>query len=176
MSTVPALLRGLARLLPGTDASAPAAADMARLREMLYDRQRPGDQSQAALALVESRSLDAEEIIRQGLRQTSSAEVFAALAAALRLKRDTRFVDELLAALGSGQPAIRQSPALALAELSDPQVVRHLQALVQDARTESAIRRAAVSALGHSGSRSAVGVLLDLLKSEEERRRQAAHQ
>jgi HEAT repeat protein len=174
MSIVPALLLGLNVLLPGMDAPVPSPVDTARLCEMLYDRQHPAEQSQAALLLVENHSLEAEEIVRQGLRQTSAPETFAALAAALRLKRDARFVDELLAALGGGLPAIRQSAAFTLAELSNPQVLQHLQGLVEDARTEWVMRRAAITALGRSNSRSAVPVLLDLLDGQEERLRKAA--
>src|SRR5207248_295037 len=48
-----ALLLGLA-MPPATDAPAPTAADPARLREMLQDRQHPRSQSQAALLLLQA--------------------------------------------------------------------------------------------------------------------------
>src|SRR5262245_57303763 len=176
MPVSPPLLLIFAMLLLRGDPAMHPAADTAQLREMLYDRQQPRNQSQAALSLVESNSPAAEEIVRGGLRQTDSAEVFLALAAAIRLKRDSRFVDELLEALDRGQPSTRQTAALTLAELADAKVVRHLKALLEDAGTESAIRQAVVSALGRSGSRPAAQLLLDQLSSDDGRVREAAAQ
>jgi HEAT repeat protein len=176
MPVSPPLLLIFAMLLLSADPAMHPAADTAQLREMLYDRQQPRNQSQAALSLVESSSRDAEEVVRGGLRQTDSAEVFLALAAAIRLKRDSRFVDELLEALDRGQPSTRQTAALTLAELADAKVVRHLKALLDDAGTESAIRQAVVSALGRSGSRPAAQLLLDQLSSDDGRVREAAAQ
>ncbi len=76
--------------------------------------------------------------------------------------------------LAGGQPAIRQSSAEALAELADLALVRRLQALVEDERTDSALRQIALWALGHSGQKAAVVVLLDQLSNPEEMLRQSA--
>src|SRR5262245_25490185 len=97
MGATPSWLLALGLSLPAGPADlAPVRSDPAHLREMLQDRQHPRLQSQAALLLVQDRSSDATEIIRQGLQQTESQEIFLALADALRLCRDRRFVEELL--------------------------------------------------------------------------------
>ena len=86
MNTVPTLLLGLGLLLAETP-----DADPARLREMLYDRQQPRGQSQAALLLVQARTPEADAIIRQGLCQTETPEQFQALAGALRMLPPSTF-------------------------------------------------------------------------------------
>lgn len=174
MTTIQPLLLGLGLLLPAAGSPVHLPTDPARLREMLQDRQHPRSQSQAALLLVQSTSPDAEEVVREGLRQIDSPEIFLALAGAVRLQRDTRFVDELLAALQSGQPALLQGAALTLAELADATVVLRLQALSEDPKADRTARIAALGVLGQSGSKSAVVVLLDQLSSDEELIRQAA--
>src|SRR5262249_54560882 len=95
---------------------------------MLHDRPHPRTHSQAALRLVQARSAEAEEIIHQGLKQTDATEVFLALAEALRMQKDTRFVEDLLAALANGRPAVRQAAADTLADLADAGVILRLQA------------------------------------------------
>jgi HEAT repeat protein len=174
MSTIYPLLLSLGILMPDADSSPVPPADPAHLKEMLQDRQHPLSQSQAALLLVQSRSSAAVEMVQRGLRQTDSPEVFLALAGAIRLQRDTRFMDEFLAALTGGQPAIRQSTAETLAELADPKIILRLQGLVEDSKVELAVRQAAVWALGRSGRRAAAVVLLDQLSSNEEAIRQSA--
>src|SRR5205085_366271 len=104
MSSAGALLLTLAMAVHGAD---PAAPDLPRLREMLYDRQAPLQQSQAALLLVAAPDAGAAEVVRRGLRQTDSVEVFLALSAALRTARDGRFCDELLSALAGPRPNVR---------------------------------------------------------------------
>ena len=173
MSLCRPILLGLSLLLSGAEV-ADSPQDVARLREMLSDQQHPRNQSQAALVLVQSHAPAAEEIVRQGLRHTNAREAFFALTAALRLARDARYQDELLAALAGGQPDVRQAAAATLAELGDVQILRRLQALVEDPKAEWAVRQAAVFALGQSGRREAVVILLDQLSSEEEKLRQAA--
>lgn len=148
--------------------------DVARLREMLQDRQNSRSQSQAALLLVQSTSRHAEEIVRDGLRQTDSPQVFSALASALRLQRDLRFTEELLGALKSGHPTLCQSATETLAELADDGIVLRLQALAEDNKADSTARQLALWTLGQSGHKSAVIVLLDQLSSNEEVYRQAA--
>src|SRR5262245_38336912 len=122
----------LGLLPPTAPAAPPGPTDPARLRELLQDRQHPRNQSQAALLLVQDPSPEARHIIRWGLRQTDSPEVFQALAAALRLARDGRFADELFAALAGGRPPFRQAAAEALAELADGRVILRLQNLIDD--------------------------------------------
>ncbi len=172
MSVAHALLLGLVLAGPGERPAAPA--DVARLRELLQDRQHPNGQSQAALLLLQDRSTEAEAVARQGLRQTESVEPFLALAAAVRLRQDGRFTEELLRALGSTRPAIRQSATEALAALAGPEVVLRLQALAQDARVELPVRQAALAALGRNGRKAAALVLLDQLSNDDPTLRQAA--
>jgi HEAT repeat protein len=174
MSTFHTLLLNLGMLLPMADVPAPTTTDPARLREMLHDRQHPRSQSQAALLLVQCRTSDAEDIVRRGLRQTDSPEVFFALAAALRVHRDHRFLTELLTALSGGQASIRQAAAETLAELADADAVVRLRALAGDAKVEPAARQLAVWTLGRCGLKTAVLPLLDQLASDQELLRQAA--
>lgn len=174
MSAVHTLILSLGMLLPaGQGASAPAN-DPARWREVLFDRQHPRQQSQAALLLLQTPSLDAEEIIRQGLRQTNAPEVFTALASSIRLTRDRRFVEELFAALTGGLPALRQATSDTLAVLADSSLVARLQALVEDSRADRAVRQAALTILGRTGRKEAVGVLLDHLAGKDDQFRQAS--
>jgi HEAT repeat protein len=173
MILVSPIVLGLALLL-GAEAPPTHTPDSARLRELLYNTQHPRSQSQAALLLVQDASTDAATTVRQGLRQTNSPEVFMALAAAVRLSRDTRFNEDLLDALAGGVPAVRHSAALALAVLADNRVIVRLQALAEDGRADPAIRQAAVWALGRSGRREAAVVLLDQLSSDNETLREAA--
>jgi HEAT repeat protein len=171
VNPIACLLLGLAPLVTEVDLP---ASDPAQLRELLHDRQHTRSQSQAALLLVQSKSPDAETIVRQGLRQTDSADVFLALAAAIRLQQDARFLDELLIALGNGRPAVRQAAADALAELSDPRVILRLQARAENAGADLTVRQAAIATLGRSGRKAAVVVLLDLLSNDNEAVRKAA--
>lgn len=176
MTGLPALLLGLASLLPGGPLSAavPTLEDPARLREMLSDRKHPGDQSQAALLLVQSRSPEAEEIVRKGLRQTDEPEVFLALAHALRVERDGRFADELFDALLGPRPTVRHSAAHALAEIGDGNILLRLEGLVEDARADLPVRQEALWALGQCGQKSAVAVLLEQLNNHDEALRRTA--
>jgi HEAT repeat protein len=173
MGTIHLLVLASGMLLPGT-ADPPAAADCARLRELLYNRQDPRGQSQAALLLVQDPSPEAEAIVRQGLRQAQSPEVFQALAVALRVSRDPRFREELLTALSAGTPLLRESAAGTLAELTDVEVAARLKALAEDPKTDLAVRQSALRTLGRSGLQSAVPVLLGQLAGTEEALRQAA--
>ncbi len=176
MTTLHPWMLGLALLL-GADPepeTRPSADDPTRLREMLHDRQRPRNQSQAALLLVQGRWPEAEEIVRQGLKQTDSPEVFLSLADALRLCRDDRFTDELLAALAGGRTPVRQAAADTLAVLADANTLLRLQSLIEDSQADVAARQAALETLGRSGRKAAVVVLLEQLGSAEEPLRRAA--
>ncbi|HEV3118066.1 MAG TPA: HEAT repeat domain-containing protein [Gemmataceae bacterium] len=169
----PALL-GLALLLSGADVPASAAADPSRLQQVLIDKQEPRNQSQAALLLVQNPSPEAEEIVRQGLRQASGEEVFLALAAAVCLTHDTRFGDELLTVLVSGKPSARQAAEAALVEVADANLLRRFRTLLDDPKTDWSARQAIVSVLGRNAQREAVVILLNQLSSDEQRLRQAA--
>jgi HEAT repeat protein len=173
MSTILALLLSLGMIDPAADPAPAAAQDLASLREMLHDQQRPRRQSQAALLLIQNPSPDAQEIIHQGLRQTDTPEVFHALASALRVTQDHRFNEDLLSVLNGGQPLLRTAAAESLAELADPKTILRLQALLEDAKVERPVRQAATRALGRSASRLALVVLLDQIENPDEVLRQA---
>ncbi len=159
---------------PAPASPAPAAAEVARLREMLLDRQHPSSQSQAALLLVQARWPEAEDIVRRGLKQTDSTEVFLALAEALRLCRDERFSEELVAALTTGRMPVRQAAAETLAVLADANLLLRLQGLIEDAQADIGARQAALATLGRCGRKAAVVVLLEQLASPDEPIRRAA--
>ena len=148
--------------------------DVAHLNEMLRDRQHPRTQSQAALLLVQSHSPEAAALVRQGLQATESPEVFQALAAALRMQRDTRFLDELFTALTGARAAVRQESAETIASLADEKIILRLQALTENAKVDLEVRQAVVWALGRSGRKAAVVVLLDLLSSPHKVMRESA--
>lgn len=162
---------GVDGVVPGKEGPSPEAA---QLREMLHDRHRGRNQDQAALLLVQMPTAEAEAIVREGLRQTDSKEIFLALAAALRMCRDRRFTEELLEAVAAGQAAVRQAAAETLAVLADSDTLLQLQRLAEDAQTDLAARQAALWALGRSGRKSAAQVLLDQLADSEEPIRHAA--
>jgi HEAT repeat protein len=174
MGTIRPVLLGVSLLLSSGEVPPAAPPDPAHLREMLYDRQHPLQQSQAALLLIQSQVQEAGPIIHQGLRQTDAPDVFQALAEALRLGRDARFTDDLLAVLAGGPPALRPVVAEALGVLADARLILRLQTLAEDAKADPAARQAAVSALGRSSRKGALVVLLDQLSSSDETVRQAA--
>ncbi len=165
----------LAGVLIATPAGAQTPpADAGALREMLLDRQHPRVQSQAALLLVQAGGAESERVVRQALQQTEDAEVFLALAAAVRVARDGRFLEELLAALAVNRLGVRQGAAEALAALPGPEVVCRLQALAADAHADAAARQAALWALGRSGRKAAVPALLAGLGDPSDGVRRAA--
>lgn len=170
MSIIHALLLGLG-MLP---AQVAPEADLSRLREMLQDRQHPQSQSQAALMLVQNRSPLAADIVRQGLRQQEATEVFLALTAALRLTRDGRFNDPLVAALFGDRPVIRQSAAETLTVLMDQELLRRLQTIVENGELDLALRQTVLRLLGRSGQKGAAEVLLELVSSPQEGLRRSA--
>ncbi|MBI1915483.1 MAG: hypothetical protein HYS12_12220, partial [Planctomycetes bacterium] len=127
-----------------------STADPAQLREVLYDQQDVRQQSQAALLLVRDRSPAAEEIVHRGLRQTTSPEVFLALASAVRAAHDARFTEELLGALSVNGPGARpaatcwrgcpEAAAEALAAVADAGVVQRLRKMLHDDRADPSVR------------------------------------
>lgn len=174
MTTLSLGVLGLALLFGADPSPAPPAEDVTRLREMLNDRTHPRGQSQSALLLVQGRWAEAEDIVRRGLKQTDSTEVFLSLAEALRVCRDDRFVEELLTALASGRPEVRLAASDTLAVLTDANILLRLQSLVEDGQAEIGARQAAIGALGRCGRKQAVVVLLEQLGSPDEPIRRAA--
>ena len=161
-------------LLTAADPARPPEADTARLQETLRDRSDPAGQSQAALLLVQSPSEDALNAVRQGLEQTEEIDVFTALAGAVRLCQDGRFAEEMLAALRSARPPVRQAAAEALAVSPHADLTRRLQETAADEKLELPIRQAALWVLGRGGRRDAVPVLLGHLEGENEAMQGAA--
>ncbi len=160
---------------PAMPEPGPAAlTDQARLRELLYSRQEPQEQSQAALFLVQSRVPEAVEIVREGLRRFDRPDVFQALSAAIRLRRDARYCESLMPALSVENPAIRQAATDTLARLDTVGVVRRLSALAEDNQAPLTARQSAVATLGRSMHKPAVMALLSLLSSDAPAVRQAA--
>ena len=155
-------------LLLAADPARPPEMDPARLQETLHDRSDPAGQSQAALLLVQCPSEDAQNAVRQALGQTEEVDVFAALAGAVRLCQDDRFADELLDALRSARPPVRQAAAEALAVLPHADLTQRLQATAADDKLELPVRQAALWVLGRSGRRDAVPVLLEHLEGDNE--------
>jgi HEAT repeat protein len=162
-------------LLASNLASAQSPAlDPANLREMLQDRQHPRGQNQAALLLLQSNGPEAEKLVRQGLQQSEDAEVFLALATAVRVLQDSRFLDELLPALTITRPGIRQAAVEALAVLPCPELLPRLQSLAEDTKLDAAARQAAIWCLGRSGRKLAVPLVLRLARDPVEGVRRAA--
>src|SRR5262249_14637860 len=122
----------------------------------------------------QDRSAEATEVIRQGLQQIEAQETFLALADALRLCRDRRFVEELLAALSTGRPAVRQAAAESFAVGADRVLVRRLQAIAENVHADLAVRQSALIALGGTGRKAAVEILIQQLASDQESLRQSA--
>jgi HEAT repeat protein len=169
---------GMTLLAPGPVHPAPPAhaaeLDLAHLREVLYDRQDPRGQSQAALLLVQSRDRGAEKLVQQGLRQPEEAEVFLALAAAVRLRQDGRFLDELLAALTANHSRVRQAVAETLAVLPTPELVSRLQGVAGDDEADLAVRQTALWVLGRCGRKQAAEALVRRLATDNEDLRRVA--
>ncbi|HTU20767.1 MAG TPA: HEAT repeat domain-containing protein [Gemmataceae bacterium] len=174
MQAIQPILLGLGLLFAGNDAVDPGLPDLAHLREKLQNRQHPHGQSQAALLLVQSRQADAEKVVRDGLRGVENVEVFLALAAAVRLHRDHRFLDELFKALSCDRPVIREAAGRTLAVLSDCHLVKRLRQLADDDGADAEARQTALWTLGRCGTKDAARVLLEHLRGENELRRRAA--
>ena len=155
-------------LLLGADPVRPPEVDPARLQETLHDHADPAGQSQAALLLVQCPTDDAECAVRQALGQTEEADVFAALAGAVRLCQDDRFAEELLAALRSVRPPVRQAAAEALAVLPHTDLTQRLRETAADDKLELPARQAALWVMGRSGRKDAVPVLLEQLEGDNE--------
>jgi HEAT repeat protein len=174
MQAIQPILLGLGMLFADGGAASAKGPDLAHLQEMLHDRRQALGQGQAALLLVESKLDGADKAIRDGLRNIENIEVFLALAVAVRLCQDRRFVDELFAALSARQPVVREAAAQTLAVLANPRLVTRLRELAADREAEPAARQIALWTLGRCGSKQAARILLDHLACDVEPLRLAA--
>ncbi|MFM7540573.1 MAG: HEAT repeat domain-containing protein [Planctomycetota bacterium] len=168
---IPMLLMALGQAAP------PASewpSDPARLREMLRDKAQPRLQAQAALALLQLPSAEADAVIRQGLEQSEDPEMFLALVSAIRLTRDARYGEELTRALSRARGAERSGAAEALSALLDARLAARLKLVIDDPRADIRARLSAIGALGRSGRRVAAEPLLAALESGDEALRLAA--
>src|SRR5262245_20461920 len=159
---------GLAFAQPASDK---ANLDLARLRETLEDRQDPRGQSQAALLLVQSGDPAAEKLVSRGLRQPENEETFLALAGAVRLRQDVRFLDDLMAALVANRPRLRQVVAETLAVLPHPDLVKRLEPVAADVKADLRLRQTAAWTLGRCGRKGAARALVALLAEDNEEMR-----
>lgn len=148
--------------------------DLLLLQEMLRDRENPRAQSQAALLLLQNDSPEAEMFIRQGLLQIEDSELFQTLATAIHTSMDNRFTDELVRALSSSRPQVRQMAAETLALMTDLRLVARIHTLVLDPRGDMNARQAGLWVLGHCGRKRAVGLLMEFLENPEDNLRRVA--
>ncbi len=175
MTNIQPILLALGLFLTGADdAGRPTGPDVARLREMLQDREHPRAQNQAALLLVQTPGEEAEKVVHQGLRRADDADVFLALAAAVQTAKDNRFLDDLLGALLVSRPGIRSAAIEALAGLTDARLVPGLEKIVADDKAEVGARQAALYALGRSGRKAAGATLVAELATDNEALRRTA--
>jgi HEAT repeat protein len=162
------------RSSPGTGTGTDRPLAVAGLREQLFNRQDPPGQSQAALLLVQDPSAEAASIVREALARWDRPDVVLALASAVRLQRDGRFVEPLLKALHSEQANLRSAAAETLARLDGPGLIQKLHGLAEEPTAGVPARQAAIAALGKTGHKAAVPALLSLLTSDLPALRQAA--
>lgn len=148
--------------------------DAAPLREQLYNRNRPQLQSQAALQLVQSTSAEVAALVAFELTRWDRADVFQALASAILIQRDLRFLQPLLDALGAEQMPIRQAAIESLAALPAKPVQEALVKVAEDRSMVPLRRQAAVETLGRLASKDAVLSLFKLIRNESPVVRQAS--
>jgi HEAT repeat protein len=152
----------------------PKAMDAAPLREQLYHRNRPQEQSQAALLLVQSNSPEVAALVTFELTRWDRADVFQALASAIRMKQDTRFLNSMVDALAAEQLPIRSAAIETLSSFPSSVVHDGLSRLAQDKAAVVLRRQAAVEALGRLASKACVVTLFQLLSSDSAGVRQTA--
>jgi HEAT repeat protein len=174
MTTTTHLVFLAATLVFAAPPVADKSPDLLLLQEMLRDRDNPRGQSQAALLLVQNESPEAELIIRQGLLQIEDPELFQTLATAIHIAHDNRFIDELIRALSSTRPNVRQSAAETLSLMTDMRLVARLHTMIQDNNADLNARQAAIWVLGHCGRKRAVSLLMELLEHADDNLRRAA--
>ncbi len=148
--------------------------DVSRFIELLNHRDRPQEQSQAALLLVQSPSPEAYAAVEQGMRRWDRTDIMLALLAAMRIHRNSRHVPILVSALGCEQATVRQAVLDALSWHDKTVVTHQLRKLADDVNTPLVTRQAAISAMGRSIHKAAVESLLHLLTNDLLTIRQAA--
>lgn len=148
--------------------------DAAPLREQLYNRNRPQEQSQAAYELVMSESAEFVALVSFEMTRWDRPDVFQALASAIRMRRDVRYLQPLLDALAAEQQPIRQAAIETVSALPVAVVQEALLRTANDKTMLSLRRQAAVEALGRLASKSSVTSLFQLLVSDSANVRQAA--
>src|SRR5204863_2444800 len=97
-----------------------------------------------------------------------------ALAAAVRLRQDSRFLDDLLAVLTANRPRLRQVVAETLAVLPDAGLVRRLTAVVKDTKRDVRVRQTALWTLGRCARKDAAAALVEQLDAASEDLRRVA--
>ncbi|HMO35716.1 MAG TPA: HEAT repeat domain-containing protein, partial [Gemmatales bacterium] len=148
--------------------------DAAPLRELLYNRNRPQEQSQAAFSLVQSDSAEVVALVVFEMTRWDRPDVFQSLASAIKLRRDIRYLQPLLDALAAEQAAIRLAAIDALAALPAKTVQEALVKAASDKSLLPLSRQAAVEALGRLATKSAVTSLIELLTCDSANVRKAA--
>jgi HEAT repeat protein len=152
----------------------PKGLDIAPLREMLHDRNRPQEQSQAALLLIQSESDETRAFVTFELTNWDRPDVFQALASAIKLRRDLRYLNPMLDALGAEQPLVRQPAIETLANLPSEKMHDPLQKIAQEHTSPPLRRLGAIEALGRVASKACVTSLLKLLRCDSLEVRHAA--
>jgi HEAT repeat protein len=148
--------------------------DVARLRELLHTGA-PVVVGQAAWLLLQQPGAEAASIIQQGLQQTHTPNIALALIAGLRLTpADRRFDGELFANLSSPTPALRQAAAEALGTRGDQRTLARLRLLIEAPETERGARQAALTALGLTGRKGALAIVVKQLSASDPALRLAA--
>lgn len=148
--------------------------DAAPLREQLYNRNRPQEQSQAAYELVMSESAEFVALVSFEMTRWDRPDVFQALASAIRMRRDVRYLQPLLDALAAEQQPIRQAAIETVSALPVAVVQDALLRTANDKTMLALRRQAAVETLGRLASKSSVTSLFQLLASDSANVRQAA--
>lgn len=152
----------------------PPGAEIASLRQKLYTRDDAQEQSRAAMLLVEGKTPEAVAMMKLELAQWDRADVFQALAGAIRLRRDVRYVQPMLKALQADQPGIREEAIKTLAGLPVAAVHDALLQLAEDRQRPDFARQAATEALGRVAAKPCVASLIKLLRSDSVNVRKAA--
>lgn len=124
--------------------------------------------------LVQSDSAEVAALVAFELTRWDRADVFQALASAIRIKRDLRFLQPLLDALAAEQMPIRLAAIESLSALPTKPVQEALVKVADDRSMVSLRRQAAVETLGRLASKDSVLSLFKLIRSESPIVRQAA--
>jgi HEAT repeat protein len=144
----------------------PPGADAASLRQKLYTKDDPREQSRAAMQLVQGNSAEEVALLTFQLTQWHRPDVFQALAGAIRLRRDVRYLQPMLDALRADQAVIREEAIKTLASFSATAVHDPLLKVAEDRQRPDFCRQAATEALGRVAAKQCVGSLIQLLRSD----------